>query len=339
MKKILILGAAGFLGQHLEYRLKAEGHFVVSAGRDRDKYRPTVADEFHTIDLRAARHVLVLTQRHEYDEVYQLAGNVGGLGHIAVGSNDAEIMTDSTRINMAILAAIKRTPVGKIFFASSQCVYPDFDRGIDPFAQERLASEIDLMPRTCRESDASFNTFAFAQEKLYAERLFLAYAKSYGLSVRIARIGNTYGPYCTYDGSRAKSVAAICRKVAQAKYSGVIRLWGDGTATRSFTYVDDVVDGIIRLMVSDYQKPVNIAHAKPVSIVELFETICKVAGKVMAWEPEPGPVGNASRTSDNTLCRQVLNWEPDTPLYEGLLKTYPWIAKQVLTPSSELTTL
>lgn len=338
MKKVLVLGGNGFLGQQLEYRLKKDGCFVVSAGRSRPKYRKSIADEFHHVDLRNEKLTHVLMARHEYDEVFQMAGEVGGLGYIATKQNDADIMTNSVKINIAVLEAARSTNPGKILFASSQCVYPDrFE--IDPFANERLVSELDLMPRGCRESDASFGTFPFAQEKLFSERLYATYAQSYGLQVRLARPGNTFGPYCEYQEPRSKAVAAICRKVAQAKYSGVIRLWGDGTQTRSFTYVDDAIEGMIRLMASDYQKPVNIAHAKPVSIVELFETICKVAGKVMAWEPEPGPVGNASRTSDNTLCRQVLNWEPDTSLYDGLLKTYPWIAKQVLTTSSKLTTL
>lgn len=339
MKKILILGAAGFLGSAIEHRLKVDGHFVISVGRSRPKYRPSVADEWHHLDLTNGGALWALLMRMQFDEIYQMAGAVGGLGYIATGDNDAEILTTSTKINLNVLQDIKRTNFkGKIFFASSQCVYPDrFE--IDPFASERLTSELDLMPRGCRESDASFDTFPFAQEKLYAEALYRAYASSFGLEVRIGRLGNTYGPYCTWDGSRAKSVAAICRKVSQAPYSGVVRLWGDGTATRSFTYVDDAVEGIIRLMTSDYSKPVNIAHSEPVSIAELFDTICRVAGKVMAWKSEPGPVGNHARTSDNTLCRQVLNWEPTASLYAGLLKTYPWIKEQALTAEPKLTTL
>jgi GDP-D-mannose 3',5'-epimerase len=332
MKRILILGASGFLGQHLEYRLKAEGHFVVSAGRSRPKYRPSIADEQHILDLRDTKLVHVLMMRHEFDEVYQLAGDVGGLGHIGTGQHDAEIMTNSTKINLAVLDVARRINPGKIFFASSQCVYPD--PGIDPFAQERIAP----IP-ACREQDASFNTFPFAQEKLYAEALYRAHAAAYGLEVRIGRLGNTYGPYCTWNGSRAKAVAAICRKISQAPYAGTVELWGSGDQTRSFTYVDDAVEGMIRLMASDYGKPVNLAYSHSVTIIELFDTICRAACKILAWKPTAGPVGVRSRNSNNDLCKQVLGWEPDTSLFEGLTETYPWIAEQVLTSHPELTTL
>lgn len=328
MKKMLICGGNGFLGGHLEHRLKSEGHFVVSAGRSRPKYRESVANEFHIVDLRITQDVRVLMDRHEFDSVFQLASDSGGLGHIGTGRHDAEIMTNSTRINLAVLEAARRTNPGKIFFASSQCVYPDTFE-IDPFVNERTVSELDLLPRTNRESDASFNTFPFAQEKLYAEALYQAYAREYGLDVRIARLGNTYGPYCAYAGDRPKVVAALCRKVAEAQYAGLVRIWGDGTAVRSFTYVDDAVEGMIRLMASDYTKPVNLASSQQVTVLELFETICRTAGKILAWESEPGPVGVHSRNSDNTLCRQVLGWEPTTSLFSGLSETYHWIAKQV----------
>lgn len=322
MKKALVLGAGGFLGQHLEYRLKADGYGVVSASRSRPKYRESVADEFHVLDLRIPENVRIVMARHEFDEVYQLAGDVGGLGHIGTGLHDAEIMTNSTRINLAVLDAARRIVPGKILFASSQCVYPD--PGVDPFASERIAP----IP-ACRESDASFNTFPFAQEKLYAEALYQAYARAYGLNIRVVRPGNSYGPCCAFSGDRPKVVAALCRKVAEAQYAGLVRIWGDATAVRSFTYVDDAVEGIVRLMASDYDKPVNIASSQEVTILQLFETICRTAGKILAWQSEPGPVGVHHRVSDSTLCRQVLGWEPTTSLFNGLMETYPWIARQV----------
>ena len=331
MKKILIFGAAGFLGQHLEHRLKADGHFVISVGRSRPKYRPSVADEWHHLDLSNAGALWALLQRVEFDEVYQLAGSVGGLGYIGTGQHDAEIMTNSLKINLNLLQTLRQTDFkGKVFFASSQCVYPNV-LDVDPFANERIPDPHHLVHVACKESDASFNTFPFAQEKLFSEQLYTAYARDYGFNIRIGRPGNTYGPYCTWDGERAKAPAAICRKVAKAAYAGLVRLWGDGTQTRSYTYVDDAVEGMIRLMASDYDKPVNISHGGAVSTVDLFETICKVAGKILAWEPEPGPTGVRHRASDNTLCRKVLNWEPETPLADGLAKTYPWIAEQALT--------
>jgi GDP-D-mannose 3',5'-epimerase len=324
MKKVLLVGAAGFLGQHLEYRSKANGHFVVSAGRSYPKYRPTIADEFHIVDIRNTRDVNVLMARHEYDYVYQLAGEVGGLGYIATGDHDAEIMTNSLKINLAVLDAARKTNPGKIFFASSQCVYPDvFD--VDPFASERIPEPHHL---ACKEDDASFNTFPFAQEKLFSEKLYTVYAEDYGLKIAIGRIGNTYGPYCTWDGERAKSVAAICRKVAQNPYAGVVDLWGDARQVRSFTYVDDVIEGMIRLMNAHYMAPVNLSHDEGVTIEELFKCICKVAGKVIGYKSVDGPIGVRHRTSDNSLCKAVLQWQPTTSLYDGLFKTYPWIAQQ-----------
>lgn len=331
MKKICILGAAGFLGQHLEYRLKVEGHFVVSVARKPPPFRKSVADEFNILDLTNPSEFHTHFFRHEFDEVFQLAGNVGGLGHIGTGLHDAEILTESVKINLHTLEAIRKTGgVGKIFFASSQCVYPDrFE--INPFVGESLPS---LSVTAHRESDAHFDTFAFGQEKLFAEKLYDAYARNYNFNVRIARIGNTYGPYSTYDGDRAKAPAAICRKVAQAGYGGVVDLWGDAQATRSFTYVDDIIDGMIRLMASDYNQPVNLASSEMVTIEQLFETTCKVAGKILAWRSSEGPTGVRGRNSDNTLARQVLGWEPTTSLFNGLSETYHWIAKQVLDKGS-----
>lgn len=327
MKKILITGSAGFLAQHLEYRLKAEGHFVVSVARKPPPFRKSVADEYNIMDLTNSAEFHTHFFRHEFDECYQMAGSVGGLGYIGTGDHDAEILTNSVKINLHTLEAIRKTQsVGRIFFASSQCVYPD-KISVDPFASERIAPP-DL---AYRESDAHFDTFAFGQEKLFAEKLYDAYARNYGLNVRIGRIGNTYGPYCTWDGERAKAPAAICRKVAQAGYGAVVDLWGDAQATRSFTYVDDVVEGMIRLMASDYSQPVNLASSEMVTIEQLFETVCKVAGKILAWRASEGPVGVRGRNSDNTLCRQVLDWEPSTTLHEGLSQTYPWIAQQALT--------
>ena len=328
MKKVLILGAAGFLGSHLEHRLKAEGCYVVSVARHPPLYRKSVANEFNILDLANSPDFHHHFFRHHFDEGYQLAGEVGGLGFIGTGDHDADILTGSLKINLHTLEAIRQTQAcDKIFFASSQCVYPDTIE-IDPFASERIP---DHVVQPWREKDASFNTFAFGKEKLYAEALYESYARNYGIEVRIGRVGNTYGPYCTWHGDRSKSVAAICRKVAEAPYAGTVPLWGDGTQRRSFTYVDDVIDGMLRLMESDYSGPVNIAHGDTVSIVELFEAVCRVANKVLAWESEPGPTGVHSRGSDNTLCRKVLGWEPRTSLMMGLAVTYPWVRDQALT--------
>lgn len=331
MKKILITGAAGFLGSHLEHRLKAEGHFVVSVARHPPVYRKSVADEYNICDLTLPADFHHHFIRHEFDYQYQLAGEVGGLSYIGSPANDAVVLTNSVKINLHTLEAIHKTKaVGKIFFASSQCVYPDvFD--IDPFAQERIA---ELVPVACKESDASFNTFPFAQEKLFSERLYSAYARNYGIKVAIGRIGNTYGPYCTWDGLRAKAPAAICRKIATAPYAGVVDLFGNGKQQRSFTYVDDVIDGMIKLMETACGDPVNIAHPDQVTIAELFHITCRVANKIITWRPTDGPVGVRSRGSDNTLCKQILAWEPSTSLWRGMALTYPWIRDQALTKIS-----
>jgi GDP-D-mannose 3',5'-epimerase len=312
MKKILVLGAAGFLGSHLEHRMKREGHYVVSVARKHPPFRKSVADEFNFLDLANVPDFHSHFFRHDFDECYQLAGDVGGLGHIADASHDAAILTNSLKINLYTLEAIKNTGhCGKVFFSSSQCVYPATIHGLP------------------QEQDASFDTFAFGQEKLYAEALYGAYARNYGLQVRVGRLSNTYGPYCTWAGNRSKAVAAICRKVAEAPYAGCVKLWGDGHQRRSFTYVDDVIDGILKLMESDYDKPLNISIGETMSIAELFESVCHVANKLLGWEPSEGPVGVKNRGSDNTLCRQVLGWEPKTQLWHGLALTYPWIRDQV----------
>lgn len=332
MKKILILGAAGFLGGHLEHRLRAEGHYVVSVARKPPPYRKSVANEYNIFDLTHYARFHHHIYRHNFDECYQLAGEVGGLGYIGVGDHDADILTQSLKINLYTLEAIRKTQAcDKVFFSSSQCVYPDkFE--IDPFASERIP--LDIHNEAHRECDAHFDTFAFGQEKLYAEKLYDAYSRNYGLGVRIGRLGNTYGPYCTWQEPRSKVVAAICRKVAEAPYAGVVDLWGDAQQTRSFTYVDDAIEGMIRLMASTCQKPVNIASAETVTIQHLFETVCQVANKILAFKSGEGPVGVRARGSDNTLCRKILGWEPSIDLDEGLSLTYPWIAEQVLTKVS-----
>jgi GDP-D-mannose 3', 5'-epimerase len=332
MQKHLILGGSGFLAGHLEARLKAEGHFVVSVARKFPPFRKSVADEYNITDLTNPADFHSHFFRYHFDCAWQLAGNVGGLGHIAVGHNDAAILTESLKINLHTLEAIRLTQAcEKILFASSKCVYPDrFE--IDPFAAERIAPTVNSAAH--REIDADFDTFAFGQEKLFSEKLYDAYRRNHGIECRIARIGNTYGPYCTWDGERAKAPAAICRKVAQASYAGVVDLFGDGQQQRSFTYVDDVIDGLIRLMASDYHGPVNIAYSETVTIQELFETTCRVANKVHAFRTVPGPTGVQARGSDNTLCRKVLNWEPETSLMMGLAITYPWVRDQALTKAS-----
>ncbi len=336
MKKALVLGAAGMIGQAMEYRLKSEDYYVVSVARQPPKYRKSVANEFSLLDLTNDAGFHHHFFKHHFDEAYQLAGSVGGLGFIGTGEHDAEILTDSLKINLHTLEAIRKTQAcDKIFFASSQCVYPD-TIDVDPYANERIASVLGKKSAPGhREEEASFNTFAFGQEKMFAEKLYDAYARNYGIQTRVARYGNTFGPYCEWRDPKAKAPAAICRKVATIPYAGVVDLWGSGEQTRSFTYIDDVIDGTRKLMASDYSQPVNIAHPEQVSIAELFETICNVANKAVSWKPtDDGVVGVRSRGSDNSRCKQVLAWEPSTSLWSGIAMTYPWIRDQALTKVS-----
>lgn len=324
MKKALICGAAGLIGTHLERRLKGEGYYVVSVARKLPPFRQSVADEFNILDLTNPPEFHHHFFRHQFDEVYQLATDGGGLGYIANADNDAAVLSNSVKINLHTLEAIARTGnAGKVFFASSQCVYPDAP--FDPFASERIAKPA----YEFAESQASFDNFAFAKEKLFAESLYDSFSRAHGFAVAIARLGNTYGPYSAWFGERAKAPAAICRKVAEAPYAGVVKLWGSGGQRRSFTYVDDVVEGVRRLMASNYDKPLNIGSAQMVSIAELFDAVCVAAGKIVAWEPSEGPVGVLDRGSDNTKCREILFWEPSIPLTEGVCTLYKWVAEQV----------
>lgn len=327
MKKCLVLGAAGFLGGALEHRLREEGNYVVSVARKYPPYRKSVAHEFNVLDLTNVPDFHAHFFRHAFDEVYQMASEVGGIGYIANDRYNETILANSLKINMYTLEAIKKTGQAKrIFFASSQCVYPTRPP-VDPFASERIP---EAQPGVYRECDATFDNFAFAKEKLYAEALYEAHSRAGHVEVRIGRLGNVYGPYSEWRGERAKAPAAICRKVAECSYGGIVELWGDGSARRSFTFVDDAIDGILRLMRSDYSGPVNIAHPALVSVKELFETVCKVAGQTApVFKSAPGPVGAEVRGSHNGLIRQLLKWEPSTSLEEGLRQTYPWIREQV----------
>ena len=326
MKKVLIQGAAGFIGSHLARRLKAEGNYVVAVARGYPKHCSPleVAHEFLILDLTNPVDFHAHWWRHDFDECYQLSSESGGLGFIGTGDHDVDILTNSVKINLNTLDAMRKSNShARILFASSQCVYPDIGIGIDPFAQERIA---EVHPFS--ESQASFNTFPFAQEKLFSEQLYAAYARNFAFDVRIARLGNTYGPGCIWDGPRAKAPAAICRKVAQASSGDVVELWGDGRAIRNYTYVDDAVEGLIRLMASSYNKPVNISSAEETSVSELFAAVCKAAGKDMLWRQSAGPTGVSYRSSNNFICRHVLNWEPPTSLWNGLRETYPWVEQQ-----------
>ena len=324
MKKVAVLGGNGFLGTHLCARLKAEGYYVAAFGRHYPAYGFKPADVYNIQNL-----VVPFRFHDNFDEVYALAGEVGGLGYIQDSDNDAVVMHNSVQINLNVLEAVRKAGIPKVFFASSACVYPDLYQAanVEYDLVEHPPSSDGRTPEAAAYPANPIN--AFGWEKLFAERLYDAYARKHGIQVRIARFGNTYGPYCAWQGDRAKVVASICRKVAQVRYAEPIEAWGDGLQTRSFTYVDDAIEGIMRLMASDFAGPVNIGSSELVSIGALIDVVAAAAGKVVGVRYIEGPVGVQGRTSDNTLIQQKLGWEPRISLEEGIRKTYPWIKSMV----------
>jgi len=315
MKKVLVCGAGGFIGSHLVRSLKAQGHYVVGADLKLPEFSDTAADEFYQVDLRNQRQVTKLITA-DMAEIYQLAADMGGAGFVFVGNNDADIMHNSALINLNILHEItfKKTP--KIFYTSSACMYP---------AHNQLDVKNPLMTETSAYPADPDSEYGW--EKLFSERLYQAFARNHGIDVRIARLHNVFGPEGTWQGGREKAPAALCRKVAES--SGTVDVWGPGTQTRSFMYIDDCIEGIHRLMASDYSQPINIGSDRMITVNDLVQLISKIANKTVNINNIPGPVGVMGRTSDNTLIQQVLGWAPPDSLESGLEKTYKWIESQL----------
>ncbi len=316
-KTVLVCGAGGFIGGHLVTRLKSEGCWVRGVDIKQHEHAATHADEFALGDLADQNFVRSVVDR-PFDEVYQLAADMGGAGYIFTGENDANVMRNSATINLNMLDACHRKSVGRIFYSSSACIYPFYNQE-DP--ENPRCSEDSAYP-AAPDSE-------YGWEKLFSERLYLAYARNYGVNVHIARYHNIFGPEGTWIGGKEKAPAAICRKVAMAAPDSEIEIWGDGQQTRSFLFIDECVEGTIRLMRSAVSGPVNIGSEEMVSINQLVDLICDIAGKRVIKRHIDGPLGVRGRTSDNRLIREQLGWAPSKALRDGLHKTYGWVADQV----------
>jgi GDP-D-mannose 3', 5'-epimerase len=313
--RTLVTGAGGFIGNHLVNYLKQQGHWVRGVDLKLPEFSDTNADEFLVADLRRPEDCLEATR--DVDVVYALAADMGGMGYIS--SNHATILRNNSLIDVGTLDAARAQGVRRVLYTSSACVYP-----------ERLQQQVDV--RGLREDDAfpAEPQDAYGWEKLFGELLSSYYAAEFDIETRIVRFHNIYGPLGTFDGGREKVPAALCRKVAMADEGASIEIWGDGEQTRSFCYVDDCVEGIYRLMYSEYDKPLNLGTEHMVSITELAQMVMNIADKRLSIEYVAGPEGVRGRNSDNSRLREVLGWEPRTDLEAGLAETYRWIEKQLL---------
>jgi GDP-D-mannose 3', 5'-epimerase len=313
--KALVCGAGGFIGGHLVTRLKAEGFWVRGVDIKHNEFAVSQADEFVVGDLRDPSFVRDVVRGMQ--DVYQLAADMGGAGYIFTGENDASVMHNSATINLNVAELGRKAGVKKIFYSSSACIYPAYN-------------QTDAANPTCAEDSAypAEPDSEYGWEKLFSERLYLAYMRNHGLDVRIGRFHNIFGPQGTWRGGREKSPAALCRKVAEAQ-NGAIELWGDGEQTRSFLYIDECIEGIRRMMEGSFEGPLNIGSEEMVTMNDLARMIMDVAGKKLAIKHVPGPLGVRGRNSDNHLIREKLGWEPTLPLRAGIEKTYAWIESQV----------
>jgi len=318
-KKILICGGAGFIGHHLAKRLKEEGHTIVVADiKSCNEYSEGLDYCHHYLQLDLTKDDSwgnIDDQFKGFDEVYQLAADMGGAGYIFTGDNDANVMTNSSLINLHCVQFATKWKA-KVFYSSSACMYPSHN-------QE------DPNNPNCKEDSAypANPDSEYGWEKLFSERLYLAAARNYGLDIRVARFHNIFGPEGVYDGGKEKAPAALCRKVA--KSDGSIEVWGPGTQTRSFLYIDECVEAVQRLMKSDFKEPVNIGSDEMISINNLAKMVIEISGKECIINNIEGPLGVMGRNSDNKLIKEKLGWSPSLPLRSGIQKTYEWINNEL----------
>ncbi len=317
-KKALVCGAGGFIGGHLVNRLKSEGYYVVGADLKENEYGNMNADEFSIGDLRDPIFCNNLILESSFDEIYQLAADMGGAGYIFTGNHDADVMHNSALCNLNVLESAKNAGVGKIFYSSSACMYPEYNQ-MDP--NNPKCSEESAYP-AAPDSE-------YGWEKLFSERLYFAYNRNYGIDVKVARFHNIFGPQGTWTGGKEKAPAAMCRKAAEAEDGTSIEVWGDGKQTRSFLFIDECVEGVRRLMESNFAGPVNIGSEEMISINDFAKMAIEISGKNLSINNIPGPTGVRGRNSDNDLLREKLGWSPSLPLKTGMERTFQWISAKV----------
>lgn len=324
----LVCGAGGFIGSHIVNRLKDEGFWVRGVDLKFPDFSETAADDFVIADLRKPDNCRAVVDRR-FDEVYQLAADMGGAGYLFTGDNDAQIMHNSAMINLNMLESCVGRNIKRIFYASSACVYPQYNQE-DPVAP--VCGEETVYPA---QPDSEYGW-----EKLFSERIYLSYARNYGICAKIGRYHNIFGPEGTWQGGKEKAPAALCRKIAAANEGDWIEVWGDGRQTRSFLYIDECVEGTLRLMRHPtFHGPVNIGSEEMVSINQLAAMIMQIAGKHVDLAHVPGPEGVRGRNSDNSLIHRMLGWRPSEPLEAGLGTLYRWVELQVQRSRGEIVSL
>jgi nucleoside-diphosphate-sugar epimerase len=317
MKEALVCGAGGFIASHMVKRLKREGFWVRGVDVKYPEFSETEADDFVIGDLRNQDVCRAVVDR-KFEEVYQFAADMGGAGYIFTGEHDADVMHNSATINLNMVEACRKRNVKRVFYSSSACMYPAYNQE-DPDNPN------------CAENSAypAAPDSEYGWEKLFSERMYLAFNRNHGMQNRVARYHNIFGPEGTWQGGKEKAPAAMCRKVAEAKNGGAIEIWGDGLQTRSFLYIDECLEGTLRLTRSEHEGPFNVGSDEMVTINQLAAMVMDVAGKKLEIEHIPGPLGVRGRNSDNKLIKGTLGWAPSRPLMAGIEKTYAWIEAQV----------